>query len=1226
MHKWRLFWLLTLQLFYTSTFAQGEANIWYFGGNAGLDFNSGSPIALTDGQMYAPEGSAVMSDANGELLFYTNGVTVWNRNHDTLSNGAGLQGGLSSTQSSLIIPKPGSTSIFYIFTTSQTQQSGNWNFCYSEVDMTLDGGLGGITANKNVFLYTPIGEKITAVKHANNTDIWVITHAKFTNAYLTYSITSAGVNANPIIFNGGTVDNGTGEGYASPNWGYMKASPDGSKIAAAFFVVNRTDVLDFNKTTGQLSFRFTINQVVSPYGVEFSPNSSLLYVSSFSSPLIRQYNLGLATPSAIISSSFNIPLSNAISTVALQIGPDEKIYIIASANFQGNYIGAINNPDQIGLACNFNPNAVELGEGYAILGLPNFFPYFVIPSGMEHVGSCPNDSIFFAFLNGAQADSVLWNFDDSISGALNNSTSLTPFHIYQNPGTYIVSVTTFQGSVINTVTKPVTILPIPDISIGDDFTFCFGTTGAFYMANTQDGFTYNWFVDYEQFPFNNLQHPFTNLAVVNTGIYYATASNVCGVSSDTAIATGVYPITNFTLGPDVIFCEGDQVYLSPSSQGIGDYLWQDGNTEPYFFTSQSGTYSMQQSNSCGSVSDTILVTLLPLPVISPGADTLFCDGETIQLTPTGIFDDFTWSNGLLNEPLIINESGFYIAYASTVCGATYDTIIATKISAPLAFNFEDSLSFCQGSSLELDLTQANVSYLWQNGSTNPVFNVTETGTYSAFLSNQCGFATDTTFILANPLPTVSLGADTSICSGNPIQLNVMALADNYSWQDGTTNSSLIVNTTGMYSVMATNNCGSVSDTILVTLLALPVISLGTDTLFCEGETIQITPTGIFDDFVWQNGILNEPLVITETGFYIAYASTVCGATYDTIIATKISAPLAFNFEDSLSFCQGSSLELDLTQANVEYLWQDGSTNSQFSITQSGEYYVSVSNICGTTSDTVLAVVNPLPSVFLGDDISVCNDISVQLIANGIADTYLWSDGNTNSSITVTSPGIYSVTVTNSCGSKTDSIVVSTGSPTTGFININECEAVNINGIIYSTSGEFTQVLQNVIGCDSVLTINAEILDFNAQIFQTDSMLFVSGNPTTIQWINCSTGQVISGETANSFIPQNSGNYAAIINVGGCVDTSNCRYMLRSIKALKPSTVCDNIQISPNPTEDIISYTLDKPDYPIKLFTSAGSLLYSGIGNPQKQTLNLNDLSPAMYLLQVDECRFKIVKQ
>jgi hypothetical protein len=1013
MHKWRLLWLLILQLFYTSMFAQGEANIWYFGENAGLNLNSGAAIALTDGQMSAPEGSAVMSNANGEMLFYTDGVTVWNRNHDTLSNGAGLLGGISSTQSSLITPKPGSTSIFYIFTTSQTQQSGNWNFCYSEVDMTLDGGLGGITTNKNVLLYTPIGEKITAVKHSNGADIWVIAHAKFTNQYLTFALTSTGVNASPIIFTGGTTDNGVGDGYASPNWGYMKASPDGSKIAAAFSVMNRTDVLDFNNSTGQLTFHFTITQITRPYGIEFSPNSSLLYVSSFLSPLIRQYNLGLTTPSAIVSSSFNIPLSNAIITNALQLGPDERIYVAS-----GDYVGAIQNPNQIGAACNFNPAAVLLTPGWAVLGLPNFFPHYLIPSGIEHTGTCPNDSIQFTFLNGAQADSVVWNFGDLNSGISNTSTSLSPFHIYQNSGTYIVSVTTFQGSVINTVTKPVTILPVPDISIGDDITFCTGTTGGLFMSNMQDGFTYNWFFENSQFPFTSLSHPFTSLALVNSGTYYASATNICGVSIDTAIAIREDPISNFTLGTDFSVCEGTQIYLAPSNQGNGNYLWQDGSTEPFLFVSQTGTYSIQMSNSCGALSDTILVTLLPLPVISPGADTLFCYGETIQITPTGIFDDFTWSNGLLNEPLIITETGTYIAYASTVCGSTIDTIIATEISAPLAFNFAENLSFCEGTSLDLDLTQANVEYLWQDGSSNAVFNVTETGTYSAFLSNLCGFATDTTFITANPLPTVSLGPDTSTCDGNPIQLIAAGIANAYSWQDGTTNSSLIVNSTGLYSVLAFNNCGVAEDTIFV------------------------------------------------------------------------------NF-----------------------------------------------------------------------------------------------------------------------GAVTESSII-----------LTECEPIVINGITYSSSGEFTQVLQNASGCDSILTINAEILNLNAQIFQTENTLYVNGTPTSIQWINCTTGQAIPGATQTSFVPQTTGNYGAIITIGECVDTSNCRQIIKSTAAEKPGSLCDNLIVSPNPVNDQIEFTLDKSSYDIRLFTSTGALVISTKGNAQKQIINFQDLAPAMYVLQVDDCRFKIVKQ
>jgi hypothetical protein len=206
------------------------------------------------------------------------------------------------------------------------------------------------------------------------------------------------------------------------------------------------------------------------------------------------------------------------------------------------------------------------------------------------------------------------------------------------------------------------------------------------------------------------------------------------------------------------------------------------------------------------------------------------------------------------------------------------------------------------------------------------------------------------------------------------------------------------------------------------------------------------------------------------------------------------------------------------------------------------------------------------------------------------------------------------------------VKLNTCQPIESNLTFNECNPFSVNGITYSNSGIYSQTLTNASGCDSTLIINAEILDFNAQIFQSDTMLYVNGSPTSIQWINCTTGQAISGETANSFNPQNSGNYAAVINVGGCVDTSNCRFLLRSIKALKPSTVCDNIQISPNPTEDLISFTLDKSDYPINLFTSAGAILYAESGNAQKQTLNIGDLAPAMYVLQVDECRYKIVKQ
>jgi hypothetical protein len=206
------------------------------------------------------------------------------------------------------------------------------------------------------------------------------------------------------------------------------------------------------------------------------------------------------------------------------------------------------------------------------------------------------------------------------------------------------------------------------------------------------------------------------------------------------------------------------------------------------------------------------------------------------------------------------------------------------------------------------------------------------------------------------------------------------------------------------------------------------------------------------------------------------------------------------------------------------------------------------------------------------------------------------------------------------------VKLNTCQPNESNLTFNECNPFSVNGITYNNSGIYTQTLTNSSGCDSILTIEAEILNFNGQIFQTDTTLYYNGNPTSIQWINCTTGQVIPGATQTSFVPQITGNYGAIITVGECVDTSNCRQIIQSSIPEKPGSLCDNLIVTPNPVNDQIEFTLNKSSYDIRLFTSTGALLISTKGNAQEQNINFQDLAPAMYVLQVDECKFKIVKQ
>lgn len=991
--------------------AQGEANNWYFGQNAGLSFNGGAtPVALFDGELNTLEGSASISDANGQLLFYTDGTTVWNRNHDTLQNGFGLLGEQSSTQAALIIPKPGSNNIYYIFTTAQAQRFEDWNFCYTEVDMNLDAGLGGVTTNKNVILFEPIAEKITAVKHANGSDIWVITHDKFTNKYLTYSVTNGGVNLTPIVFEGGSVDNGVenlGIVYNSPNFGYLKASPDGSKIACAFSKVNKVDVLDFNNATGQLTLRFTINQIATPYGIEFSPNSSLLYVSGYTNYDLKQYNLNLATPAAIISSSVQLSSSFFFVPWALQRGPDERIYI---ANGFDNSLGCIRNPDAVGLSCDLNLNEISLGTGTSILGLPNFFPYFTSPSGILHTGNCQNSSIAFTFSLAQQADSVLWDFGDPFSGLLNFSISISPFHSYSSAGNFLVTVTTYLNGIANVSTKYVSITPVPDIHLGPDFAFCNGSAGQINVLNAQLGYSYNWTADFGSF---STTEP--SLSIVNQGMYIVSATNLCGTDQDTVFAFKV-DLPEFDFGEDFSICEGSQVFLNVNNQALATYLWQDGSTEMVYPAANAGLYSLQLTNACGTASDSVFISMNSLPVIFLNNDTALCEGQNLTLTPTGIFDFYYWDNGSLNEPLDITQTGTYTAFASNSCGLVSRSINVQFILPPIALELDSIYILCGSSQLQLNVEQANVSYLWQDGSSNPEFNVTESGTYAVTLNNQCGATSDTTVVIVTPIPSVSLGPDVTSCNGNPIEL---------------------------------------------------------------------TATGNTNDYFWFNGISNP-------------------------------------------------------------------------------------------------------------------------------------------TITVNSSGIYSVSASNNCGLASDTIVVTVGAATEKTISINQCEPFTINGITYSNSGTYIQTLINNQGCDSILTINAEILNFTAQITQQGSTLIFNGNPSSIQWINCTTGQAIPGATQTSFTPQVSGNYGAVITIGECVDTSNCLQFIKQVEIQFPS-ICETIVLSPNPVIDNLQFNLNKNSYPVNLFSSTGALVKSWTGNDQTQMVFFSELATAVYILQIDSCYFKVVK-
>ena len=431
-----LLWILLCSVFNANS--QGEAANWFFGGGAGLVFDVANgtvnPSSEAQNTINTNEGCSSISAPDGTLLFYTDGRTVWDANHQIMPNanynaGSGLLGDPSSTSSGVIVPHPGNSDLYYIFTVDEPHHNNAWafpnqgpadsdgnpidtyeetfgnfqvvpqdddgfnnGFNYSLVDMSLNGGMGDVVPNeKNIHLITydvddpeqslyKCAEKITAVQGADCDSYWVIT--QFVDTFYVFQITTTGINTTPIT---STLDPFiTTEGYRRNGIGYIKSSPDGTKIAVCHSqnssLPSDTNtspqtgslwLYDFDDATGIVSNPVNLGLNIRSYGTEFSADSKKLYFTNNNQ--VRQFDLDNNNAEAIV---FQGDQNAFISS--MQLGPDNKIYVCNSSN-NGNSLDVIQNPDAIGINCNYTQGGQPLAAGTsATLGLPPFITSFLL--------------------------------------------------------------------------------------------------------------------------------------------------------------------------------------------------------------------------------------------------------------------------------------------------------------------------------------------------------------------------------------------------------------------------------------------------------------------------------------------------------------------------------------------------------------------------------------------------------------------------------------------------------------------------------------------------------------------------------------------------------------------------------------------------------------------------------------------------------------------------------
>ncbi|HEY8400070.1 MAG TPA: gliding motility-associated C-terminal domain-containing protein, partial [Cytophagaceae bacterium] len=688
---------------------KGNEN-WYFGNGGGLNFKNDPPEALSGGQLNSAEGAATISDPSGNLLFYTDGVTVYDKDGNVMENGIGLEGADTSAQSALIVPHPKAQNIFYVFTTSP-----NGNFSYSVVDMSENGGKGKVI-EKNKTLFSPSTEKLAGLNN-DYTEFWVLGHEAGTDRFYAYKIDMQGFKSTPVISNIGSIHNSTE--------GAIKFSGDGSKVAVAVpdGANGYVEIFDFNKETGTLSNPVKITNMTNPYSLEFSEDNSYLYVSTGEEGDLFQYNITSNTAQTIMDSRVQLNPDTLQPVGALQVGPDGKIYVSQPGKTS---VGVINEPEADSTAAGFDPNGVALSGGQTTFGLPNFLAnHFKSSSyGITHTGTCVGETTtFMAFA----PDTILsWTWKLVTIPEYKNTVKSLQDSAQANysVGTFHIEVILERQCKPDTVLKDsVTINPYP--------------TNPFTVPNTScDGSPVNLNAQNPDADYFWITGEVSQTIQVDTSGAYDVFVSYGGCSDVfTAYVTIIDPDKPADLGPDQTPCIGDSVLLNPGSYFNAIYQWSNGSTDSILYVKSSGNYHVRivVNNNCPPLEDDVVINFVAPPVVNLGMDQTLCSGETLTLTAgTDNSLKYLWSTGDTDSVISVNNSGTYsVKVNKTDNCEKSDTIVIVVVPSPTV-DLPDQEILCEdeGSSISLmPVVTAGANYQWSTGETSQSIDVTKAGVY-----------------------------------------------------------------------------------------------------------------------------------------------------------------------------------------------------------------------------------------------------------------------------------------------------------------------------------------------------------------------------------------------------------------------------------------------------------------------------------------------------------------
>lgn len=422
-------------------------------------------------------------------------------------------------------------------------------------------------------------------------------------------------------------------------------------------------------------------------------------------------------------------------------------------------------------------------------------------------------------------------------------------------------------------------------------------------------------------------------------------------------------------------------------------------------------------------------------------DTVLCTGNTIVLHAGPVFSSYVWQDGSTDSNYSVTGVGTYSVSVTDVCGDSYTA--STQVEAAnFPFSLGPAIKKCNGDSVTLKATGGFFDYQWtaadvsQGGTADSVIRVSPMvdESYSVSAQKWAGCIVNSSVqVSVFHSPAIQLGNDTSFCAGGYKLLDAGAGFASYLWNTGETAEQITASQAGTYSVAATavNGCASYDTLKVDAVYPLPQFSLGpeTDSTICSNRPLVYSFPDNGNQYLWSDGVTSRYRVIDAAGAYGLTVTSPYGCSVDHSIVVAVKAAPELDLGNDTTLCAGSALQLnagtDITGGL--YVWQDGSTSSEYTVNRSGIYFVeAMANGCTSVDSIVVAYID-VPKFFLGQDTALCEGEAFPLKpVVSYAGNYLWQDGSTQDYFIVKDTGTYTLEVTNVCGVATGAIHVAQG--------------------------------------------------------------------------------------------------------------------------------------------------------------------------------------------------------